>query len=132
NEHGKMIDNLYVYCLSHNMYFLVINASRVQADVAWLHKQQAQFSRGEELFMTDASHNYAAVAVQGPKVKDFIDACIPGSSNCAQRVRHMTDLKKNEIGGFPFRDHDVMMSRTGYTDEDGFEIIGNDQCIQKI
>src|SRR4051812_28074190 len=132
NERGGVIDDLYVYCLSKGVYFLVVNASRVQADVAWLHKQAAEFPRREELFMTDASHNYSAVAVQGPRVKDFIDVCIPGASNCALRVSKVTDLKKNEIGGFLFHGHDVMVSRTGYTGEDGFEIVGNDQCVAEV
>jgi aminomethyltransferase len=132
NERGGTIDDLYAYCISQGVYFLVVNASRVQADVAWLQKQLAQFPRSEEVFMTDASHNYAAVAVQGPRVKDFIDACIPGKSNCALRVSRVTDLKKNEIGGFLFRGHDVMVSRTGYTGEDGFEIIGNGKPIEEV
>ena len=67
NERGGVIDDLYVYCLSKGVYFLVVNASRVYADVAWLQKQEAAFPRREELFMTDASHNYAALAVQGRK-----------------------------------------------------------------
>jgi aminomethyltransferase len=132
NERGGVIDDLYVYCLSKGVYFLVVNASRVQADVAWLQKQAADFPRGAELFMTDASHNYAAVAVQGPRVKDFINGCISGASNCALRVPHVTDLKKNQIGGFLFRGHDVLVSRTGYTGEDGFEIVGNDPCIEGV
>jgi aminomethyltransferase len=82
--------------------------------------------------MTDASHNYAAVAVQGPRVKEFIDVCIPGRSNCALRAEKVTDLKKNQIGGFLFHGQDVMVSRTGYTGEDGFEIIGNDKPIAEI
>src|SRR5438105_4196912 len=73
NERGGVIDDLYAYCLSKGVYFLVVNASRVDADVAWLHKQLEAFPRRAEVFMTDASHNYAAVAVQGPRVKDFID-----------------------------------------------------------
>jgi aminomethyltransferase len=72
------------------------------------------------------------VAVQGPRVKDFIDACIPGASNCAMRVGRATDLKKNQIGGFPFNHGDVLVSRTGYTGEDGFEIVGRDDSIQKV
>ena len=132
NERGGVIDDLYVYCLSKDVYFLVVNASRVQADVAWLQKQAAVFPRRTELSMNDASHNYAAVAVQGPRVKDFIDACISGGSNCAMRVSRVTDLKKNEIAGFLFHGHDVMVSRTGYTGEDGFEIVGNDLCIAEI
>jgi len=132
NERGGVIDDLYAYCLSKDVYFLVVNASRVQADVAWLQKQAAVFPRRAELFMTDASHNYAAVAVQGPRVKDFINVCIPSASNCALRAAHVTDLKKNQIGGFLFNGHDVMVSRTGYTGEDGFEIVGNDKCIAEV
>src|SRR5437588_12844272 len=70
NERGGVIDDLYVYCLSQGVYFLVVNASRVQADVAWLQKQASEFPRRAELFMSDASHNYAAVAVQGPRVRE--------------------------------------------------------------
>ena len=122
NDRGGVIDDLYVYCLSRGVYFLVVNASRVQDDVAWLQQQLHAFPRREEVFMTDASHNYSAVAVQGPRVKDFIDQCVAGPSNCALRVPKVTDLKKNEIGGFVFNNHDVMVSRTGYTGEDGFEV----------
>ena len=132
NERGGVIDDLYVYCLSHGVYFMVVNASRVRDDVAWLQKQLAQFPRRADMFMNDASHNYAAVAIQGPRVKDFIDDCIPSISNCAMRVHRVTDLKKNQIGGFLFHSHDVLVSRTGYTGEDGFEIIGNDNCIGEV
>jgi aminomethyltransferase len=132
NERGGVIDDLYAYALSRGVFLLIVNASRVQAEVAWLQKQASQFSRDRELCMTDASHNYAAVAVQGPKVKDFIDGCIAGASNCAQRAPRVTALKKNEIGGFLFHGHDILISRTGYTGEDGFEIVGNDKPIQEV
>jgi aminomethyltransferase len=132
NERGGTIDDLYVYCLSKGVYFLIVNASRVADDVAWLQAQLAKFPRRAELYMTNASHNYAAVAVQGPRVKDFIDSCISGPSNCALRASRVTDLKKNQIGGFLVRGHDLMVSRTGYTGEDGFEVIGNDQPIQDV
>ena len=132
NERGGAIDDLYVYCLSNGVYFMVVNASRVQADVAWLQTQFNKFPRRSELFMTDASHNYSAVAVQGPRVKEFIDTVIPGKSNCALRAAKVTDLKKNQIGGFLFKGHDVFVSRTGYTGEDGFEIIGNDKPITEV
>jgi len=130
NERGGVIDDLYAYKLSAGVFFLIINASRIADDVAWLQSQAAKFSG--ELKLTDASHQYAAVAVQGPRVKEFIDQCIPGGSNCAMRVARITDLKKNQIGGFPFEHGNVMVSRTGYTGEDGFEIVGSDDAIQKI
>ncbi len=82
--------------------------------------------------MNDASHVYSAVAVQGPRVKEFIDSCIPSASNCALRAPRVTALMKNQIGGFLFDSHDIMVSRTGYTGEDGFEIVGNDKSILEV
>ena len=75
NERGGVIDDLYAYQLSSGVYFLIINASRIEPDVAWLQAQAAKFSGGE-LDLTDASHHYAAIAVQGPRVKEFIDTVI--------------------------------------------------------
>ncbi len=146
NERGGVIDDLYAYKLSDGVYFLIINASRIEPDVAWLQAQAAKFSGGCDasspktmatgasplLQLTDASHQYAAIAVQGPRVKDFIDDCIPSSSLSCARVGRVTDLKKNQIGGFKFENHSVLVSRTGYTGEDGFEIIGNDETIQHL
>jgi len=132
NEHGGVIDDLYAYRLCGDVYFLVINASRIEADVAWLDAQAAKFCGREELRLTDASHNYAAVAVQGPRVKDFINAVIPGASSSAMRVLCVTGLKKNQIGGFHFEQGALLVSRTGYTGEDGFEIVGSDEAIQHI
>jgi aminomethyltransferase len=132
NERGGVIDDLYAYQLSSEVYLLIVNASRIEADVAWLRERVARFGRPDELRMTDASHNYAAVAVQGPRVKDFIGQCIPDASHSGTRVASVTDLRKNQIGGFPFHGASVLVSRTGYTGEDGFEIIGRDDSICRI
>jgi aminomethyltransferase len=94
--------------------------------------QWEKFPRRSELSLTDASHNYAAVAVQGPRVKEFINDVISGASISAMRVARVTDLKKNEIGGFKFENQSVLVSRTGYTGEDGFEIVGSDESIQHL
>jgi aminomethyltransferase len=132
NERGTVIDDLYAYRLCGDVYFLVINASRIEADVAWMKSQWEKFPRRSELILTDASHNYAAAAVQGPRVKEFINDVISGASISAMRVARATDLKKNEIGGFKFENHSVLVSRTGYTGEDGFEIVGSDESIEHL
>jgi aminomethyltransferase len=132
NERGTVIDDLYAYHLCGDVYFLIINASRVEDDVAWMKSQWEKFHRRSELTLTDASHNYAAVAVQGPRVKDFINDVISGASISAMRVARVTDLKKNEIGGFKFENQSVLISRTGYTGEDGFEIVGSDESIRHL
>jgi aminomethyltransferase len=132
NERGGVIDDLYAYRLSGEVFLLIINASRIGPDVAWLQAQAAKIPRRGELQLTDASHNYSAVAVQGPRVKEFIDACIPGASISCERVSAVTALKKNQIGGFHFGHHSVLVSRTGYTGEDGFEIVGSDEAIPQV
>jgi aminomethyltransferase len=135
NMRGGVIDDLYAFQLSADVYLLVINASRIEADVAHLKSQwaeQQKFPFLNEVNLTDASHNYSAVAVQGPRVKDFINEVIPGASISAKRVNAITDLKKNEIGGFKFENQSVLVSRTGYTGEDGFEITGEVNAIIKI
>jgi aminomethyltransferase len=130
NGSGGVIDDLYAYKLSAGVYFLVINASRIAPDVAWLQAQAVKFT--DELTLTDASHQYAAIAVQGPRVKEFINSVILGASISAKRVNAVTDLKKNQIGGFKFDNHCVLVSRTGYTGEDGFEIVGSDEAVQHL
>ena len=131
NENGGVIDDLYAYRLSVDVYFLIINASRIDDDVAWLKAQAAKFSGGE-VNLTDASHHYAAIAVQGPRVKEFIATVIPGASASVFSVNAVTDLKKNQIAGFHFDTSNILVSRTGYTGEDGFEILGPDSAIQHL
>ena len=131
NEHGGVIDDLYIYRLAPDAFFLIINASRVDVDVAWLKLQAAKFPVGH-LNLTDASHHYGAVAVQGPKVRSFIDACIPGPSDAIMPVAAVSDLKKNQLSRFLFGKQDILVACTGYTGEDGFEILGPETIAQQI
>ena len=132
NEHGGVIDDLYAYKLSSEVYLLIINAARTAADTQWLKKQWQQFSDRANVILTDTSHNYSAVAVQGPRVKEFIDDCLPGASMACKRVNRVTDLHKNQIGEFCSEDGGVLVSRTGYSGEDGFEIVGGDLAISRL
>lgn len=131
NVRGGVVDDLYAYKLSTGVYLLIINASRTHADVAWLNTQLEKFPRRNEIILTDASHRYSAVAVQGPRTKDFIAACFPGPSIAAMRVNAVTDLKKNQVGEFHFEGGGVLVSRTGYTGEDGFEIVGESAPVRR-
>jgi len=70
--------------------------------------------------------------VQGPRVKEFITAVIPGASSSVFKVGVVTDLKKNQIAGFNFENHSVFVARTGYTGEDGFEMLGSEESIRHL
>ena len=131
NERGGVIDDLYAYRLAADAYFLIINASRIDDDVAWLQAQAAKFSGGA-VNLTDASHHYAAIAVQGPKVRSFINACIPGVSDAITSVAAVSELKKNQLAGFHFENSNVLVACTGYTGEDGFEILGPEAAARHL
>src|SRR2546430_9709978 len=78
NEHGGVIDDLYVYRLGPDEFLLIVNASRIESDLAWLEKQAASFGGGDKLSVQNISDQTAAIAVQGPRVAVFIDQCFPG------------------------------------------------------
>ena len=132
NEHGGVIDDLYAYRLAAQEYLLIINASRIEADVAWLEKQLAAFvGRGAAKF-ENASDALGAVAVQGPRVVEFIDGCFPGPSVGGTSVARVTELKKNQVASFSFAGDRVWVSRTGYTGEDGFEVVASGQLVETV
>ena len=132
NETGGAIDDLYVYHIAKEFFLLIVNASRVDVDAAWILQQLEKFPQRNDIQFADGSDNYAAVAVQGPKVKEFIAEVISGKSVGGTSVGSVTELNKNEIGIFHFENENVFAARTGYTGEDGFEIIGLNDAIQKI
>jgi aminomethyltransferase len=132
NERGGVIDDLYAYRLAAREFLLIINASRIEADVAWLAGQLAAFAGGGEAKLEDASDALGAVAVQGPRVVEFIDGCFPRPSAGGTKVARVTELKKNQVASFAFAGDRVWVSRTGYTGEDGFEVIAPAGLIETV
>ena len=132
NERGGVIDDLYAYRLTAKEYLLIINASRIDNDVAWLEKQLAAFPRRSEVKFQNASDAMGAVAVQGPRVVEFIGSFCPGPATDGTQVAQVTNLKKNQVGGFSLAGQPIWISRTGYTGEDGFEIVAPGQNIEAI
>ncbi len=132
HERGGTIDDLYAYRLSSHEYLLIINASRIDDDVAWLQKQLAAFSGRDAVKLRNASDEMAAVALQGPRVIEFIDQCFPGPSIGGTAVTRVSELKKNELARVDFLGKPVWVSRTGYTGEDGFEIVSPAETIAAV
>ena len=132
NERGGVIDDLYVYRMAQETFFLIVNASRIEVDAKWLREQLAKFPQRDGVALIDSSENYAAVAIQGPKAKDFIGEIVSGPSVGGTPVGNVAELKKNEIGIFKLDKENIFASRTGYSGEDGFEIIGLNPSIRKI
>jgi aminomethyltransferase len=129
NERGGVIDDLYAYRLGEQQYLLVINASRIDDDFAWMQKQVAN-STGVKL--ENASDELGAVALQGPRTAAFINVCFPGASRSGTSVGSANELKKNQVGEFEFRGRPVYVARTGYTGEDGFEVIAAAELMEEL
>jgi aminomethyltransferase len=132
NERGGVIDDLYAYRLSSDEYLLIINASRIDDDVAWLQKQLASHPKRDVVRLQNTSDETGAVAVQGPRVVEFIDQCFTGRAVGGTVVARVSELKKNEIACFDFLGKPVWVSRTGYTGEDGFEVVSAADIIGAI
>ena len=129
NEKGGVIDDLYAYCLGENNFLLIINASRIDDDVAWMQQRWATFPRRDEVSIKNLSDNYGAIAVQGPKVAEFIGTVITGRAAKPASTLTVTELKKNQIGTYTFDGEQVHVARTGYTGEDGFEIVASNELL---
>ncbi|MFM2082639.1 MAG: hypothetical protein RL380_1330, partial [Verrucomicrobiota bacterium] len=127
NERGGVIDDLYAYRMNATDFLLIINASRIDEDVAWLEQQNAG-----QCDLKNMSAQFGAVAVQGPRVVEFIDRAFPGSSAAGAEVQKISELKKNQIGIFIFDYVTIYVGRTGYTGEDGFEIIVTAEKIEAV
>lgn len=109
-ENGGTVDDLLVYKITENHYLLVINASNIEKDYNWL-----QSHLDEDVTIENLSEKTAQLALQGPLAEQVL-----------QKLVHGTQL--NEIGFFKFQQEvniagkPALVSRTGYTGEDGFEI----------
>jgi len=132
HERGGVIDDLYAYRLDEEKFLLIINASRIEPDEAWLEKQLASFVTARSVKLENVSDQFGAVAVQGPKTAGFIDACLSGPATGGSRVERPGALAKNQIAAFTFAGATVYAGRTGYTGEDGFEIIAPSRLIEAV
>jgi aminomethyltransferase len=131
NHKGGAIDDLYVYRTSKNSFLLIINASRIEVDVAWLKQLCLEAGGPDSTQLEDISEKMGAVAVQGPAVRAMIDAVFP-SKPLDGTVERCSDLKKNQIARCVFGTTEAWVASTGYTGEDGFEIVVRSEHIEAV
>lgn len=132
NAAGGVMDDLYAYRIEDQKYLLIINASRIEPDWEWLQAQYDRSTVEAGLQLKNVSDELGAVAVQGPRVAACMDRVIEGGSLGGKLVDRATALAKNEVGIFVFNATTVYVARTGYTGEDGFEIVAPAQALESI
>jgi aminomethyltransferase len=107
NEQGGVIDDLIAYRTGEDSWFLVVNASMIEEDRAWI---TARLPAGLEF--KDESAAWAGMAIQGPHAPSVFAAILPGKTLPA----------RNAVANFTTTGGTVIVCRTGYTGEDGFEL----------
>ena len=108
NKQGGLIDDLIIYKLEDEKYLIIANASRVDEDINWMIRNINDL----DVEIIDESYNYSLIAVQGPKACDLI------RDLGATDLPPFFSIKKDTIC-----DIEAWISRTGYTGEDGAEIL---------
>lgn len=111
-DNGGTVDDLLVYKMAENDFLLVINAANIDKDWEWMQKQ----SEGFNIELLNRSEDYGQIAVQGPNAETVVEEVL------GIACKELTFYTVKTIG-------DVIVSRTGYTGEDGFEIYASHNYI---
>ena len=118
-EHGGVVDDLLVYKMAFDSFFLVINASNIDKDWAWIQEQ----AKGYDVKLEHQSDQYGELAIQGPEAEAVMEEVL--------------GLECKELVFYTFKTiGKVIVSRTGYTGEDGFEVYADaayiNECWDKL
>lgn len=108
---GGIVDDLLVYRFNAEQFFLVVNASNTAKDFAWLVEQVKAF--GSDVSVENCSDQFAQLALQGPLAEQILQRL---TALDLRRIRYYTFVQ-GEVDGVS-----CLISRTGYTGEDGFEL----------
>lgn len=111
NHEGGVIDDLLVYRLGDTDYLLVINAATTPKDVAWIEAQAATFDGSFEV--RNESDDWAQLAVQGPRAEEVLARVV---------ALDLASIRYYRSAFSEFAGASALVSRTGYTGEDGFEV----------
>lgn len=117
---GGTVDDLLVYKMAEQDFFVVINAANIDKDVAWMtdHKE------GFDINLENCSDYYGQLAVQGPDSPTIMQDIL--GISCNDLIFYTTKTISTNDG------ENIIVSRTGYTGEDGFEIYGSHEYIRQI
>jgi aminomethyltransferase len=114
-DNGTVVDDLIVYKLAPGRVLICVNASNIDKDFSWIQQKQ----KGFNCTLTNKSQDYSLLALQGPKAWETIQ----------NFVTELPDIEYYSVFESSFEKHPVIIARTGYTGEDGFEIFGSHEAI---
>jgi aminomethyltransferase len=117
-EDGTVIDDLIVYKLAAGKILICVNASNIDKDFKWIKSHHTGFS----CQLTNRSEQYSLLALQGPKSFTILKGLVP----------ELQDIEYYSVLELTLESSPIIVARTGYTGEDGFEIFASHETIKKI
>ena len=118
-ETGGIVDDLLTYRLDENRYLLCVNASNIEKDFEWMKQHKT-----EAVTITNRSDDFAQIALQGPLAEQVLQTL---TLTDLKNIKYFKFQENVEIAGHP-----VLVSRSGYTGEDGFELYGSPLAIKDL
>ena len=115
---GGVVDDTCICKLEDQVFLMTINASNIDKDIAWIEKNAAGF----DVVIKNKSENYGQLALQGPEAETKMENVLGISTK---------DLNFYEVRQVKTDGEVIIVSRTGYTGEDGFEIYGSPKYINE-
>ncbi len=120
NEKGGIIDDILVYKFNKNRFLLIVNASNIEKDLKWINQIKESFAN---INIKNESNNYSMIAIQGPLSDKILEIFLPASP---------MELKYYTFAETLFDEFNIILSRTGYTGEKGFELIFKNEFAPAI
>ena len=117
NKKGGLIDDLIIYKLGINFYLVICNAARIDEDLNWMVRNK----KGLDVKIDNQSHNYSLLAVQGPKADELL------RTMGLETHQESFTIKPAAICGIK-----LLISRTGYTGEDGYELLVENEFSEEL
>jgi len=128
SEDGGTIDDLLLYQVGNDEYMLVTNAANTDGDVAWMEKVARTSFSGADVMIEDISTKVALLALQGPHAYALVKALFDDDPTLVTTLKPFRFLQNVTLAGYPI----YILSRTGYTGEDGFELYMAPEEAQKL
>ena len=127
NAEGGILDDVLVSCLEspsgRQFYLLVVNAGNHAKIVRWIQPHLADYP---DVAFSDVTADTAMVALQGPQSVRIMERIFPGNSRTISGLRYYRSVVTRQLG------KPVIVSRTGYTGEDGYELITRSQDAERV
>ncbi len=117
-EDGTVVDDLIVYKLAPGRVMICVNASNIEKDFNWMKSKHSGF----DCSFTNLSNVFSLLALQGPKAFETLKPL----------VNELPELEYYSVFETKIGQNPVILARTGYTGEDGFEIFGTHQTIKDL